>query len=135
MVSISLQTCKITAPNCAGGDALTATFTLTDVSGNTGTAILNGTKNAINAISDTIFLALNGVDQASILNTPMGSVSVTESYQPAFDIDQNISVALHVTDCKGWENIEDFIGYTNAVMNNQNQFIQNDQEEWVAFIN
>lgn len=135
MIQISLQACKIQAPNCSGGDQITAVFTVEDASGNTGTATLVGTLNAVNAISDTVFLALNGVDGASALNTVMGSISVTEAYQAGYDVDENISVSLHVTDCKGWENIEDFVGYTNAVMNNQNQYIENHEGEWVCFIN
>lgn len=133
-VKISLQFCKILAPNCGGGDPLVATFTLTDASGNTGTAVLNGTKNAINAISDSNFLHLQGNAGASSLVTAFGAVNVSEQYDPGFEIDENIQVSLHVEDCLGIHNIEDFVGYTNAVMTHNNEYVMDESGNWVAFI-
>lgn len=134
-VRISLQVCKILAPNCGGGDPLTATFTLSDAAGNQGTATLNGSKNAINAISDTNFLHLEGNNGASSLTTAFGVVNVAETYDPGFQIDDNLQVNLHVEDCRGIHNIEDFVGYTNAVMTDDNEYLMDENGDWLAFIN
>lgn len=133
-VKISLQVCKVVAPNCGGGDPLVVTFTMTDAAGNQGTAILNGTKNAINAISHTDFLHIEGNDGASSLVTVLGTVNVTESYDPGFTVEDNIHVSMHVQDCLGVHNIDDFEGHTNAVMTNNNEFIMDEDGNYLAFI-
>ncbi len=133
-VKISLEVCKILAPNCGGGDTITATFTATDASGHMGTAILIGSKNSINAISDTNYLELRGIDGVSIINTVMGNVNVSQAYQTGFNIKENITVSLHVVDCKGWHNIEDPIGHTNAVMTHENNYLQDQDGSYIAFI-
>lgn len=133
-VKISLQICKILAPNCGGGDPLTATFTLTDAAGHTGTAVLNGSKNAINAIDHSNYLHLEGNDGTSTITTVFGNVNVAESYDPDFEIDDNIEVSLHVVDCLGIHNIEDYLGYTNAVMTDDNEYVMDESGNYLAFI-
>lgn len=131
---ISLQNCKIIAPNCGGGASIQAVFTFTDRESNTGTATLNGTKNAINAINDTVYLEIDGVAGADTINTTFGVVNVAFAFGGSYNVNRNVDVKMDVLDCMGWANVDSAFGKTNALMTHTNNYIKDDNDNYIAFV-
>ena len=75
-----MQICKILAPNCGGADTIEAIFTLTDASNNQGTVRLVGIKNALNIISDSNYLEIDGVNETTNLVTLFGNITVGKDF-------------------------------------------------------
>lgn len=133
-VRISFQDCQILAPNCPPGGIMQANFLLTDASGNTGTVQLIGTKNSIDAIDDINFLPIDGQDGLITLSTPFGNVNVNKTFDPAYQVDENITVQLDVIDCENWINIAPMIRCTNAVMTHNDEYLMDHEGNFIAFI-
>jgi len=132
-VKISLQICKVVAPNCDLSDPIQVTFRFTDAGANEGTVTLAGTKNAINSISDIAFLEVDGVSGAFTLNTPF-PIAVVKTFPPGFEIYENINVEMDVLDCAGYANVEPATGLTNAIMTHQNHFLMDHLGNYIAFV-
>lgn len=133
-IRISLEFCKVLAPNCGGADNIEITFTCTDSAAKQGTVRLIGTKNAINSINESNSLAIDGTNGPSSFLTPFGNISILGTFESGFNIDENVTVKLHVIDCDGWNNIDDDIGKTNALMTNTNHYVNTDNDEYIAFV-
>jgi hypothetical protein len=134
MIKISLEFCQILAPNCGGSDTLTLLFLCTDLNNNKGSVRLIGTKNAINSIDNTNSLLIDGVSGPSSFNTAFGVISTLSDFDAGFNIEENISVKLDVTDCKGWSNVESDIGFTNAAMTDTNNYLQTHDDEYIRIV-
>lgn len=132
-VRISLQVCKLIAPNCGPFDPVQAIFKFTDAGSNEGTVTLSGTKTAINSISHTAFLDVNGVSGSFTLNTPF-PVSVVKSFPIGFEIYENIHVEMDVVDCAGYQNVEPATGLTNAIMTHENKYLMDHEGKYIAFV-
>lgn len=133
-IKISLQHCQIIAPNCGGADTLTVLFTLEDAQGNEATASIIGAKNAFNNISDTQYLVLDGNNSSSNYTNAFGTLNIDSNYPSNFEIDEVISVKMDVEDCKGWQNMSPAIGFTNAVMTAENNFLMDENGNYLAFL-
>ena len=57
-----------------------------------------------------------------------------KTFDPGFNIEENLSVSMHVIDCLGWHNVDDVLGCTNAIMNHQNNYLEDDDGNYIAFI-
>jgi hypothetical protein len=133
-VRISFEMCQILTPNCGPADIITANFLVTDASGNTGTIQLIGTKNAMNAIDDLTFLHVDGVSEVTSIVTALGTVNVVKSFDPGYNVDENITVQLDVIDCEGWENIDPIERCTNAIMTHNDEYLMDHEGNFIAFI-
>ncbi|WP_421948634.1 hypothetical protein [Phaeodactylibacter xiamenensis] len=134
MILISLQDCKPAFPNCTGTDNAQAVFTFTDVDGHTGTVRVSGSIAAFNAISDTFYLAVDGSSGITTEVNPGGALTVEAAFGPGFNISHNKTVSMKVTDCAGYESVEEVVGYTDAVMTHNNEFIKVDDDHYLIFI-
>jgi hypothetical protein len=134
MILISLQDCKPVFSHCSGMDNAQAVFTFTDVDGNTGTVTVSGKIAAFNAISHVDYLAVDGSNGNTSEVNVGGTLTVVSAFDPAFNIDNNKTVSMKVTDCAGYESVEEVVGYTDAVMTHNNEFLKVDDDHYLIYI-
>lgn len=134
MVLISLEECKPSFPDCGGQDTVSAVFTFTDLNGNMGTVQLSGPIAAFNRITHTDYLAVDGSSGTTTKVNAGGTLNILSSFGAGFNINENKRVSMRVTDCAGYESIEEPVGYTDAVMTHTNQFIKVDDDHYLIYI-
>ena len=134
MILISLQDCKPLFPDCNGMSTVVVEFTFTDVSGNTGTVTATGKMAAFYQITDLNYLLVDGTSGNSSFVNLGGTINLVSTFDPTYNVDENKTVSMHVTDCEGYENVEDVIGYTDAIMTHNNEYIADQNGDYLIFI-
>jgi hypothetical protein len=134
MILISLQDCRPLFPSCNGMSTVTVVFTFTDVSGNTGTVTCTGKIAAFYQITDINYLSVDGSSGSSSFTNIGGIINLLSTFDPGYKVDENKTVSMHVTDCEGYENVEDVTGYTDAIMTHSNEYIADENGDYLIFI-
>lgn len=134
MLRISLQNCPVVAPNCANTDTVSLSFQLTDRAGNTASVSVQGALAAVNEIIDANPLVLSGTDGSSTMTNASGVVNISETYNVGFQIDENVTITSSVTDCENWQSVDDLVGCTNAIMTQENMYIEDHEGNYIAFV-
>jgi hypothetical protein len=134
MILISLEVCKPLFPDCSGMDIVTVVFTFEDVSGHTGTINLTGKIAAFYQITHTNYLQVDGVSGISSFTNIGGTIDLVSTFEVGYNVNENKTVHMAVADCKGCESVEDAIGFTDAIMTSNNEFITDENGDYLIFI-
>lgn len=127
MLNIRIDTCPIVSPSSAATDVITVEFELEDKDANTGTVVLTGQLQAINAIDNVNSLTITGTSGSSTITTGAGNVSVTQTFGAGYDVDFNRTVTCKITDADGFDNVEDAEGATDALIAEINDHVATDK--------
>jgi len=99
-----------------------------------GAILLNGTQDAINAISDDLPLIITGESKELTHDTPEGTVQVTIDFGGNIDLYNTYCIQAILTDHLGWTSVEEIACPTNLIVTETGQPIVNENGQPLLFI-
>lgn len=99
-----------------------------------GAVLLNGTQNAINAISDDLPLIITGESTQFTHDTPEGTIQITTNFGGIIDLYNTYCIQVTLTDHLGWTSVEAIACPTNLILTKASQPILTENGQPLIFI-
>lgn len=137
IIKISFEGCEVLAPNSnpitdvieVGLD-----FTMSGGAKYEKAVRFIGTQNAINAIDDDGFVAIDGTTKTVVVATSEGNVDVVQNFGGTVDLYPTICVEAFITDHLGWKEAKSSDHPTNLIIDGISEPIVNEDDKALVFI-
>ena len=99
-----------------------------------GAVLLEGTQDAINAISDDLPLLVTGESNEFTHDTPVGAIQITTNFGGTIDLYNTYCIQATLTDHLGWTSVEEIACPTNLIVTETGQPIVKENGQPLIFI-
>lgn len=126
---------QLITPNSPNAETVEVEIQLTDNSGQIATVTATGKLAAFNIGTDEDNpLEIDGQTPSGTIATPFGIIQYTSDYPTDYNIAENISVAVHVTDHRECQSAAPHTGITNAIITEEGEPLTDEQGSYLLFI-